>query len=84
MSSDAAVIAVVAVLRPISQPLEIACAAVRCRGSCGGLRRFQKTPAESRCGGSEAVAAWCPPYLYALRDAWSVSRADGQARSGGQ
>jgi hypothetical protein len=62
----------------LSQAFEIACAAVRCGGSCGGLRRFPKSRVKSRCGGSAAVAAWCPPYpLCASQRFRSAPRAQG-------
>jgi hypothetical protein len=54
--------AVAAVQRQMNQVLEIAGAAVRCGGSCGGLRRLPESRAISMCGGSAPVAAWCPPY----------------------
>jgi hypothetical protein len=48
MSPDAAVAAVAAVPRPISQVIEIACAALGRGGCCGGLRRFPKQQQNQR------------------------------------
>jgi hypothetical protein len=73
MSRDAAV---AAVLRPTSQALEIACAVVRCCGSCGGLRRFPESRAISRCGGSAVVCGAVPP-IPPMRFAALLERAAG-------
>jgi hypothetical protein len=59
--------AVAAVLLAIHQPLEIACAAVRCAGSCGCSRWFPESPAKSTCVASAAVAVVFPHTPYALR-----------------
>jgi hypothetical protein len=63
MSRDAAV---AAVPRPISQVIEITCAAVGCGGSCGSLRRLPKQQQNQRAAVVRRLRRGAPHTPYAL------------------
>jgi hypothetical protein len=69
MSRDAAV---AAVPRPISQVIEITCAAVGCGGSCGGLGRLPKQQQNQCAAVLRRLRRGAPHTPYALRGAFGA------------